>query len=343
MSAILRDDPPPFSADLIPSALERVIRRCLEKSPGERFQSARDLGFVLRESLDRYVASGAPRPASPVRKALLVCVAIGVLAVAAAAAVVFNAGGIRERLFGAPGPVRIRSLAVLPLENLSGDPGQDYFADGLTDALTASLAQIRSVKVISRTSAMRYKGSKKPLREIARELRVDAVVEGSFARSGDRVRTTAQLIQGESEAHFWAKSFERELGDVLTLEGEIARSIAGQIEAELTLDERSRLTAGQAIAPKAYEAFLLGRCFLDKGTEEGLKNAFDQFTRALEIQNDYAAAYAGLASFYAILPFYSSLSPAEVFPKARASAEKSVQLDEGLPEAHASLAYIRAY
>jgi len=237
----------------------------------------------------------------------------------------------------------MRSLAVLPLVNLSGDPGQEYVADGLTEALTASLAQIRSVRVISRTSATQYRGSTKPLREIARELGVDGVVEGSFARAGDHVRITAQLIRGETESHVWAKSFERELGDVLSLQGEIAAAIAGQIEAELTLDERSRLQAKRPVAARAYEAYLLGRFSLDEGSERGLRIAREQFTRALEIQDDYAAAYAGMASYYSILPFYSSLSPAEVFPRARASAEKAVELDGSLPEAHASLAYVRAY
>ena len=235
------------------------------------------------------------------------------------------------------------SLAVLPLENLSGDPGQDYFVDGMTDALTASLAQIRSVKVIARSSAMQYKGSKKPIREIARELRVDALVAGAFARSGDRVRITARLIQGESEVHVWAKSFERELGDVLALQGEVARAIAGQIEAELTLDEQSRLAAKRPVAAQAYEAYLRGRFLLDEGSEKSVREALEQFNRALAIQDDYAAAYAGIASHYAILPFYSALSPAEVFPKARAAAEKAVALDDGLAEAHASLAYVRAY
>ena len=266
-----------------------------------------------------------------------------IVALVVAVAVAFNAGGIRERLRGTRGTARVGSLAVLPLENLSGDPAQDYFAEGMTEALTASLAQIRSVKVIARSSAMLYQGSKKPLRETARELRVDAIVEGSIARSGDRVRITARLIQGESGAHLWAKSFERALGDVLALQGEIAREVAEQIEVELTLDERSRLAPTRAVAAKAYEAYLLGRHFLDSGTEEGLKKAFDQFTRALEIQNDYADAYAGIASYYAILPFHSTLSPAKVFPKARAAAEKAVELDQSLPEGHASLAYIRAY
>ena len=342
-SAILRDEPPPLSPESAPSPLERVIRRCLEKSPEERFQSARDLAFALGESSSSSAGvGGVARQVPPVRKARFAVVA-GLLVLALAAAVGINAGWIRERLGGIGGAAGIRSLAVLPLQNLSGDPGQDYFADGMTDALTASLAQIHSVRVVSRTSAMLYKGSKKPLREIARDLHVDAVVEGSFARSGDRVRITAQLIRAQTDAHFWAKSFERQLGDILTLQGEIARAIAEQIEAELTVDERNRLAAGRPVVAKAYEAYLLGRFSLDKGTEEGMRDALQQFNRALEIQNDYAAAYAGIATYYAILPFYSSLSPAEVFPKARAAAEKSVQLDDRLAEAHASLAYIRAY
>jgi TolB-like protein/Tfp pilus assembly protein PilF len=342
MSAILRDEPAPLSPESVASPLERVVRRCLEKSPEGRFQSARDLVFALRESSGLHGSVSVTRQASAARKAFP-AIGVGLLVLAVAAAFVFDAGRVRERVFGGRGAVRIRSLAVLPLENLSGDPGQDYFADGMTEAVTASLAQIRSVKVISRTSAMQYKGSKKPLREIARELGIDAVVEGSLVRSGDRVRITAELIQGETELHLWAKSFERELGDVLILQGEIARAIADQIEAELTQDERSRLQARRPVSAKAYEAYLRGRFFLDEGSEEGLQSALDQFNRALEIQNDYAPAYAGIASYYAILPFYSSRSPAEVFPKARAAAEKSVALDDSLPEAHASLAYIRAY
>ena len=282
-------------------------------------------------------------PPVPARRSASLKVAAGVVALALAVAVALDAGRVRERLFGARESSRLRSLAVLPLQNLSGDPAQDYFADGMTDALTASLAQIRSVKVISRTSAMQYKGTKQRLRDIARELGVEAVVEGSFTRSGDTVRITAELIQGASETHLWARSFERELGDVLALQGEIAGAIAGQIEAELTVDERSRLAPKRPVAAKAYEAYLRGRFLLDEGSEEGLRGAREQFERALALQDDYAAAHAGIASYYAVLPFYSSQAPAEVFPKARAAAQKAVELDETLPEAHASLAYIRAY
>jgi serine/threonine-protein kinase len=340
MSAILRDEPMPLRPDSTASPLERVVRRCLEKAPERRFQSARDLAFALRESSSIGSASVAVPPVPASRRTTLK-VAAGVVALAMAVAVALDAGRVRERLFGARS--RLRSLAVLPLQNLSGDPAQDYFADGMTDALTASLAQIRSLKVISRTSAMQYKGTKQRLRDIARELGVEAVVEGSFTRSGDTVRITAELVQGASETHLWARSFERELGDVLALQGEIAGAIAGQIEAELTADERSRLAPKRPVAAKAYEAYLRGRFLLDEGGEEGLRGAREQFERALALQDDYAAAHAGIASYYAVLPFYSSQAPAEVFPKARAAAQKAVELDETLPEAHASLAYIRAY
>ena len=154
---------------------------------------------------------------------------------------------------------------------------------------------------------------------------------------------TADLIQAKSDTHLWAKSFDREFGDILTLQSEIARAVADQIAASLTPDEKTRLTASHPVDAKAYEAYLLGRFLLDEGSEESLHKARDQFTKAVQIQKDYAAAYAGLASYYAVLPFYSALSPAEVFPKARAAAEKSLALDDGLAEAHASLAYIRAY
>jgi TolB-like protein/Flp pilus assembly protein TadD len=344
LSAILRDEPKPLVPDTLPSPLERVVRRCLEKSPDARFQSARDLAFALREAAQPASTARSERPAARARKKVPALAAAAVLALAVAAALSLDAFGVRSRLFGNRGAGGgVRALAVLPLQNLSGDPGQDYFADGMTDALTARLAQIRSLRVIARTSASQYKDGKKPVREIARELGIDAVVEGSFTRSGDRVRITAELIEAATEAHVWARSFERELGDVLMLQGEVAGAIAGQIEAQLTSDERSRLSARSPVAPRAYEAYLRGRFLLDEGSEKGLREALVQFNKALELQSDYAAPHAGLASCYAILPFYSSLSPAEVLPKARAAAERAVELDASLAEAHASLAYVRAY
>jgi TolB-like protein/Flp pilus assembly protein TadD len=349
ISAVLKEEPPELSGtvDALSPGLERITRRCLSKEPEARFQSARDLAFALKESVlvspSVRTVDTRPvgRPSSPFRR-----LALGLLALVVVGLVILitsRAGVLRQWLTKTGGTGRIASLAVLPLRDLTGDPGQQYFVDGMSEALTTSLAQIRSLKVISRTSAVEYAASKKPLREIARELGVDAVVEGSVARSGNRVRITTQLIQAASDTHLWAKSFERELVDVLALQSEIARAVAEQVEASLTTDEKSRLTASRPVDPKAYEAYLLGRFLLDQGTEESLNRARDQFTKALEIQNDYAAAYAGLAGYYAILPFYSALAPAEVFPKARAAAEKSLEFDESLAEAHASLAYIRAY
>jgi serine/threonine protein kinase/Tfp pilus assembly protein PilF len=350
ISAILTEEPAELSGTVegLSPGLERIARRCLEKDPEARFQSARDLAFALKESavLPPTSQPVGARPEPGRARRPFPRLALGLLGIGVVALVVLmtaRTGLLRKWMPNGGGTGRIASLAVLPLRDLTGDPRQQYFVDGMTEALTSSLAQIRSLKVIARTSSEQYKESKKPLREIARELGVDSVVEGSITRAGNRIRVAVRLIQPESQTQLWAKNFERDVGDVLALQGEIAGAIARQIEAELTTDERSRLAAPRAIDAKAYEAYLLGRFLLDQGTEESLNKARDQFTKALEIQNDYAAAYAGLASYYAILPFYSALSPAEVFPKARAAAEKSLQLDDGLAEAHASLAYIRAY
>jgi len=348
ISAVLKEEPPELTGTVegLSPGLERIARRCLEKDPEARFQSAGDLAFALKENV---VLSSTSQPAAvhpePGRTTRLFpplavgLVALGIVTVIVAAKTVL----LHQWQAPAVGTDRIASLAVLPLRDLTGDAGQQYFVDGMTEALTSSLAQIRSLKVISRTSAVQYAGTKKTLPEIARELGVDAIVEGSVARVEDRVRVTANLIQAKSDTQLWAKSFDREFGDVLALQSEIARAVADQIAASLTPDEKTRLTASHPVDAKAYEAYLLGRFLLDEGSEESLHKGRDQFTKAIQIQKDYAAAYAGLASYYAILPFYSALSPAEVFPKAREAAEKSLALDEGLAEAHASLAYIRAY
>ncbi len=342
MMAILRDDPPDLSiADpTISPGVERVLRHCLEKNPEQRFQSAGDLAFGIEES-----ASGARPPGSAVRPTAraLRPAAMAALVLAVLLIVLATNGGLRRELLARLRPGRVSSVAVLPLRDLSPEPRQEYFADGMTDALTASLAQIGALKVISGTSAMQYKGTKKPLPDIARELGVDAVLEGTVARVGDRVRITSELINARSDTHLWAKTFESNMQDVLTLQGEVAREVARQVEANLTTAETARLSAERRIDPRAYEAYLLGRSFLDRGTEEDLEKALEQFNLALSIDKDYAAPYAGIASYYSILPFYSALSPAEVFPKARSAAQKSLELDPNLAEAHASLAYIHAY
>lgn len=236
---------------------------------------------------------------------------------------------------------KIRSLAVLPLASLANEPSQDYFADGMTDELITDLGQISALRVISRTSAMAYKGVSKPLSQIARELDVEAVVEGSVLRSGDRVRITAQLIQVPNERHIWAQSYEGDLRDTLTLQNTVARAIAEQIQAALNQQEAAALKSSKPVNPEAYEAYLKGRYFWNKRTGDGLKKAIDYFNQALDNDAGYAKAYSGLADSYALLGDweYGVLSPMEAFPKAKAAATKALALDEKLAEAHTSLAF----
>lgn len=238
-------------------------------------------------------------------------------------------------------PTPIRSLAVLPLENFSGDITQDYFADGMTDELITDLAQIRALRVVSRTSVMMYKGTRKPLPEIARELNVDAVVEGSVLRSGDQVRITAQLIQLPADKHLWAESYQGSVGDTLAVQNQVARAIAEQIRIEVTPQEQAALRKARPINPDAYEAYLKGRYFWNQRTADGLKKAVDYFNRAVAQDPNYAAAYSGLADAYALLGDweYASMTPKEAMPQAKAAATKALELDDSLGEAHASLAF----
>jgi TolB-like protein/DNA-binding winged helix-turn-helix (wHTH) protein/Flp pilus assembly protein TadD len=238
---------------------------------------------------------------------------------------------------------KIRSLAVLPLESLSGDASQDYFADGMTDALIADLGQIGALRVISRTSAMAYKRVHKPLAEIARELNVEAVVEGTVLRSGERVRITAQLIRVPNERHLWAQTYEGDLQDTLALQNSVARAIAEQIQVTLNPQEEAALKKSNPVNAEAYEAYLRGRYFWNKRTGEGLKKAIDYFDHAIVADPGYAKAYSGLADSYALLGDweYGILSPQDAFPKAKAAATKALALDDNLSEAHTSLAFIQ--
>jgi TolB-like protein/DNA-binding winged helix-turn-helix (wHTH) protein/Flp pilus assembly protein TadD len=239
-----------------------------------------------------------------------------------------------------PSPV-IRSLAVLPLENLSGDPSQDYFSDGMTDELITELGQISQLRVISRTSMMTYKGSRRTLPEIARDLNVDAVVEGSVLRSGDRVRITAQLIQAPADKHLWAQSYEGDVRQTLALQRQVARAIAEEIRIELTPRERDMLKSVKTVNSEAYEAYLKGRYFWNKRTGNDLKMAVDYFQQAIEKDPNYAQAYSGLADSLALLGDweYGVLAPTEAYPQAKAAATKALELDSSLGEAHISLAF----
>ncbi|MBI4467630.1 MAG: tetratricopeptide repeat protein, partial [Acidobacteria bacterium] len=243
-----------------------------------------------------------------------------------------------ERLLGTGAP-RIESIAVLPLENLSRDPEQEYFADGMTEALISDLAQISALRVISRTSVMQYKGVRRPLPEIARELNVDAVVEGSGQRVGDRVKITAQLIHAPTDKHLWAESYERDLRDVLTLQSEVARAITDEIKVKLTPQEQTRLAGAPAINPEAHELYLRGRYAWNKRTPAGMTKSIEYFNQALEHDPTNALIWAGLADSYNQLGYRGYLSPREAYPRAKAAAAKSLEINPTLAEAHAALGF----
>ena len=256
-----------------------------------------------------------------------------------------NVAGLHDRLLRQVGaihesPPPIHSIAVLPLENLSHDPEQEYFADGMTEALITDLGKISALRVISRTSVMHYKGTAKTLPEIARELNVDAVVEGAVMRSGDRVRITAQLIQAATDKHLWAETYERDLRDVLALQGEVARDITTEIQIRLTPQQQARLASARPINPEAHELYLKGRYEWNKRTEEGLKKGIQYFEGAIAKDPNYAVAYAGLADSYGILADNGFSPPEECYPKARAAALRALEIDDSLAEAHTSLAQI---
>ena len=264
----------------------------------------------------------------------------------AAAAAAIAAAALVAGAFGwsrSHAAASIHSLAVLPLTNLTNDPDQEYFADGMTDALITDLASIRALRVISRQSVMRYKGSRKPLPEIARELDVDAVVEGSVARSGLRVRVIAQLVQARTDRHLWARQYERELGDLLSLEGEVARSIAREIRVALTPEERAELGRVRTTSAEAYEAYLRGRYFWNGRTEEGLQKAVEYFTEATRKDPRFALAYAAIAESYGPMGYLAYLRPAEARAPMKAAATRALELDESLAEAHGALAACLAF
>lgn len=254
-----------------------------------------------------------------------------------------NVAGLRDRLLRKATVRRIQSLAVLPLENLSGDPSQEYFADGMTEALITDLGKIGVVRVISRTSAMQYKGTHKTLPQIARELNVDAVLEGAVLRSGNRVRVTTQLIEASTDRHIWAQSYERDLGDVLVLQDELARAVVNEVNIHLSPEQRSRLANARPVNPEAYEAYLKGRYEWNEWTEEHLQRSVEAFQRATQINPGYAPAWAGLSDAYDLLALFDYLPRQIGVERSKTAALKALELDDTLSEAHVSLANARLW
>jgi TolB-like protein/DNA-binding winged helix-turn-helix (wHTH) protein len=235
----------------------------------------------------------------------------------------------------------IRSIAVLPLQNLSNDPEQEYFADGMTDELITDLAQLNRLRVVSKTSIMRYKGTKRALPQIGRDLGVDAVIEGSVLRSGDRVRITAQLIRTATDSHLWAKSYEGELKDVLSLQAVVAEAITDEVKLNLTDAERNRLHRPHEVNPEAYEAYLRGRFAWNRRDDEGFAQAVQYYDQAIAKDPDFALAYSGLADCYILMDL--NVHDPDRLNQAKTAALKAISLDDELAEAHTSLAAVKIF
>jgi TolB-like protein/Tfp pilus assembly protein PilF len=306
----------------------RFLADVTEVSPGQIETAPADIGS------EDSAARSDLRPVKPRSPRIVAATLIGAALLLVAAVAIWIRSTLTTRL------PSIRSLAVLPLENLSGDAAQDYFADGMTDELITHLAQIRDLRVISRSSMMTYKQSRKPLAEIARELDVQAVVEGGVMRSGERVRITAQLIRVPADEHIWAHSYEGDLRDTLVVQNQVAQAIADQIR--VTVSSQLPLQIPRVVNAQAYDNYLKGRYYWNKRTVEGLKEAINYFKQAISIDPSYAEAYSGLADTYALAGDwgYGILLPSEAFPLAKAAANEALALNDRLAEAHTSLAFV---
>ena len=332
----------------LPGGFILVVERALAADPGQRFESAGAMETALAGWLGLAATAdppASPAPASPERSTRARPVLAWV--VAAVLAVVVSASTAALWIWRSPVPTaagagseRIRSIAVLPLQNLAGE---EYFADGMTDALIADLGKMGAVDVISRTSVMRFKGTRQPLPDIGRALNVDAILEGSVLRAGPRVRITVDLVEARTDRRLWTESYERDVKDVIAMQNEVARAVARAINVTLSRQDEARLAEqGRAVAPEAYEAYLKGRYYWNRRDAESLQQSVTYFERALAADGQYAPAYAGLADAYTLLGSVGgALPPGEAMAKARQAAQSALALDDSLGEAHTSLAMVQ--
>lgn len=343
--SILNQNPEPIDR-LVPGApksLDRIVSKALAKNPGERYRRMSDFAVDLELLGESLRASAAFRPAAKPgasgrasRRRLWI--AFGAVAVAAILALVLG-----RLYFSKPPEKPINSLAVIPFQDMSADPGQEYFSDGMTEAIIKELSQIRALRVISRTSVMRYKKTDKPLPEIARELGVDAVVEGSVLRAGNEVRITAQLIAAHPERHLWSQDFTRTIENVLVLQSDVAQAIAREIRVTVTPDEQERLTKARTVNPRAHEAYLRGMYLGHKSDPDDWYRSIQLFEKAIAADSTYARAYAGIAEIYDRLASAGFVRPNDAWPKVRTYVEKALALDPDLVEAWLSLAELKCY
>ena len=340
--------PPRQLSPQVSFELEHIITKCLEKNPANRYQSAKELAVDLRRLQRDSSADTIPfSPLAPVpphsflgSKSFLAVLAIFLISSLAAALFLLRYRGLLPTFIsGAP---RIQSIAVLPLANLSGDPDREFFADGVTEELITQLGKSTSLRVISRQSVMRFKNTSLPVREIARKLDVDAVVEGSVLQSGNRVRVTARLVPASTERPLWAEQYDRDLRDILTLQADVTQAIAAEIKLKLSPEEKARLISSRPVNPEAFEAYLKGRSYWYQVSKSGFEEAERYFDMALEKDPQYALAYSGLADVWLMRTDTGYLAPSEVYDKAKAYASRALDLDPTLAEPHVSLGNIAA-
>jgi len=326
-----------------PSHIRTLLHHCLEKDPRRRLANIGDAAVEIKKTLALTAPTTAAKSATLVRTRWTMGIGFVVVTLLLVLAVLrSNRGTWWEKILGRTGPGQIKSLAVLPLQNLTGDPEQEYFVDGLTEALIADLGKIGALQPRSPTSIMQYKDVSKPLSEIARELNVDAVVQGSVLHVGERVRITANLIHAPTDTHLWANSYERNLSDILSLFKEIARSIANEIGITMTPDQEALLVASRKVNPETLNAYLLGMFYLNKTTPEGTKKGLDYLRQAIDKDPSDPLAYGALALGYAVSAHGPGASP-DAGPLARKTALQALELDNTLAEAHAALAIDKLY